>query len=176
LGGLRLLGDLRVDGGIFVVDGGTVAQPPPPTGGVAVKRYALFVVPALGLVAIILGFLLFNLSDALVYYRTPSEVLQQSQIDATDRMRLGGQVVPGSVAETSEGVDFQVTDGHASIAVVHTGAPQQLFQEGIGVVVEGSWDGERFRSDTMIIKHDEQYRTEDGAVYTPPHDDQVDEG
>jgi hypothetical protein len=27
----------------------------------------------------------------------------------------------------------------------------------------------------MIIKHDEQYRTEDGAVYTPPHDDQVQE-
>jgi cytochrome c-type biogenesis protein CcmE len=142
------------------------------------KRYALFVIPALGLVAIIVGFLAFNLSDALVYYRTPSEVLEQAQVDADDRMRLGGQVVPGSVAETSDGVDFQVTDGNAAIAVIHTGAPQQLFQEGIGVVVEGVWDGERFHSDTMIIKHDEQYRTDDGAVYTPPHADQVqvDEG
>jgi cytochrome c-type biogenesis protein CcmE len=93
-------------------------------------------------------------------------------------MRLGGQVVAGSVAETADGVDFLVTDGNTSVAVIHTGAPQQLFQEGIGVVVEGAWDGERFRSDTMIIKHDEQYRTEDGAVYTPPHADQVelDEG
>ncbi len=142
------------------------------------RRYALFVIPALGLVAIIAGFLVFNLNDALVYYRTPSEVLEQTEIDATDRMRLGGQVVAGSVAETADGVDFQVTDGNTSILVIHTGDPQQLFQEGIGVVVEGAWDGERFHSDTMIIKHDEQYRTEDGAVYTPPHADQVplDEG
>jgi cytochrome c-type biogenesis protein CcmE len=142
------------------------------------KRYALFVVPALGLVAVIVGFLVFNLSDALVYYRTPTEVLEEAEIDASDRMRLGGQVVAGSVDETAEGVDFLVTDGNMSIAVIHTGAPQQLFQEGIGVVVEGAWDGERFHSDTMIIKHDEQYRTEDGGVYTPPHADQVeiDEG
>ena len=30
------------------------------------KRYAMFVVPAIGLVVIIVGFLVFNLSDALV--------------------------------------------------------------------------------------------------------------
>ena len=45
------------------------------------------------------------------------------------------------------------------------GAPQQLFQEGIGVVVEGRWDGKTFYSDTMLVRHNEQYRTEDGSVY-----------
>ncbi len=35
------------------------------------------------------------------------------------------------------------------------------------MVVEGTWNGAIFSSDSMIIKHDEQYRTEDGGVYTP---------
>jgi cytochrome c-type biogenesis protein CcmE len=139
------------------------------------RRYALFVIPALGLVAVIVGFLFFNLSDALVYYRTPSEVVEDVQADSVARFRLGGQVDAGSVVDTEEGVEFVVTDGVTAIPVSHTGSPQQLFQEGIGVVVEGTWDGSRFHSDTMIVKHDEQYRTEDGAEYEPPHGD-VSEG
>jgi cytochrome c-type biogenesis protein CcmE len=137
------------------------------------RRYAMFVIPALGLVLVIGGFLVANLNDTLVYYRTPTEVVEERQPDPEDRLRLGGQVVEGSVAETAEGVQFVVTDGGSDVAVFHTGAPQQLFQEGIGVVLEGVWDGEAFHSDEMIIKHDEQYRTDDGAVYTPPHADQV---
>ena len=50
--------------------------------------------------------------------------------------------------------------------MVHSGAPQELFSEGIGVVVEGTWDGTVFHSDTMLVKHDEQYRTDEG-VYEP---------
>ncbi len=131
------------------------------------KRYALFIVPALGLAAILVGFLVFNLNDALVYYRTPTEVIDAPNTETSDRLRLGGQVEGGSVVASEVGVSFVVTDGTNAIQVVHSGAPQQLFQEGIGVVVEGTWDGEVFSSDTMIIKHDEQYRTEDG-VYAPP--------
>ena len=137
------------------------------------KRYRWFIFPALGLVLIIVGFLLFNINEALVYYRTPTEVLQDVEADAAGRLRLGGQVEAGSIVETDDGVDFVVTDGVNAIAVSHTGAPQQLFQEGIGVVVEGAWTGDRFHSDTMIVKHDEQYRTDDG-VYEPgqyPHED-----
>ena len=41
----------------------------------------------------------------------------------------------------------------------------QLFEEGQGVIVEGTWDGSTFHSDTMLIRHDEQYRTEDNVIY-----------
>jgi cytochrome c-type biogenesis protein CcmE len=134
------------------------------------KRYVWFILPALGLAAVVLGFLLFNLSDALVYYRTPTEVLEKVTPDAGARLRLGGQVQPGSLVVTTDGVEFVVTDGITTVPVVHTGTPPQLFQEGSGVVVEGTWDGRVFRSDVMIVKHDEQYRTDDGSVYTPPTD------
>lgn len=134
------------------------------------RRYLWFIVPAVGLAGVVLGFLLFNLSDALVYYRTPAEVRREVAPDPQARLRLGGQVQVGSVVDTAEGVEFVVADETAAVAVVHVGAPPQLFQEGGGVVVEGTWDGQVFHSDVMIIKHDEQYRTEDGSVYTPPPD------
>ena len=131
------------------------------------KRYRAFLIPAAGLLAVLIGFLIFNIRDNLVYYKVPAEVVGDTSIDHTTRFRLGGQVVPGSVVSQDEAVAFSVTDGVDTIRVVHHGAPQQLFQEGIGVVVEGTWDGATFESDSMIIKHDEQYRTEDGGVYTP---------
>jgi len=131
------------------------------------KRYRAFLIPTIGLLAILIGFLVFNIRDNLVYYRVPGEVVADTTISETDRFRLGGQVVPGSISDDESSVTFSVTDGKKTIVVVHQGAPQQLFQEGIGVVVEGTWNGVVFSSDSMIIKHDEQYRTEDGGVYTP---------
>ena len=130
-------------------------------------RYRAFVIPALGLVLILGGFLVFgSLGDNLIYYRTPTEVLEEPT--STERLRLGGQVADGTVTSDETSVTFTITDGIESVVVVHEGAPQQLFQEGIGVVVEGAFEGDVFHSDTMIIKHDEQYRTEDGTVYKTP--------
>ena len=97
------------------------------------------------------------LSGNLVYYVTPTELLEQSP-DAEERLRLGGQVLPGSVHDAEDGVDFVVTDGTTRVTVAHTGGTPALFRNGIGVVLEGTYgtDG-AFHSDTMLIKHSEQY-------------------
>lgn len=134
------------------------------------SRYWKFVIPA-AIVAVVAAVLLVNLSSSLVYFNTPSELGDGEPGDG--RLRLGGQVEVGSVTDTTEGVAFVVTDGRNSVAVVHAGAPQQLFQEGVGVVVEGTWDGTTFHSDTMLVKHDEQYRTED-SVYDVPSETPAD--
>lgn len=132
--------------------------------------YKSFVLPAIGVVVLVLGFLLFGgLGDNLVYYLTPDEaVTQRGDFPEGERFRLGGLVAEGSLQETADGVSFAVTDGDATIDVIHTGVPPQLFQEGIGVVVEGSWSGDHFESDTLIVKHDEEYRSQEDGVYTPP--------
>ncbi len=129
------------------------------------KRYWKFIVPA-GIVVVILIVLMISLNSSLVYFNTPTELTEQAADGG--RLRLGGQVVPGSVADTTAGVTFDVTDGRESVTVVHVGAPQQLFQEGIGVVVEGTWDGTSFHSDTMLVKHDETYTSDEGD-YDPNH-------
>ena len=123
-------------------------------------RHRWFVLPAAGIAAVLLGVLLFgNLNDNLVYYLPPSEALaRRADLPDGQRVRLGGLVAPGSVRRAAGGVGFTLTDGRRSIRVTHQGAPSQLFREGVGVVVEGSWSGDRFRSDTMLLKHDENYR------------------
>jgi cytochrome c-type biogenesis protein CcmE len=121
------------------------------------KRYAKFVIPALALAAVLVV-LMVNLSSALVYFNTPTELLGREASDA--RLRLGGRVVPGTVVDIDGGVAFEVEDCDAAVSVTHVGAPPQLFREGIGVVVEGVWNGVSFESDTMLVKHDEQYRTD----------------
>ncbi len=128
-----------------------------------IRRYWKFLVPAV-LVLGLLVVLLATLSSNLVYFRTPTELL--TEVDASaDRLRLGGQVVAGTVAEQGETLLLTVTDGRESTAVIHDGVVPQLFEEGQGVIVEGVWDGSTFHSDTMLIRHDEQYRTEDNVIY-----------
>lgn len=128
------------------------------------KRYWRYVVPA-ALIAVVLVVLLVTLQSNLVFFNTPTELVELTAGD--DRLRLGGEVVPGTVVETGDSLQFDVTDGRVSVTVVHSGAPQDLFQEGIGVVVEGTWTGGEFTSDSMIVSHDEQYRTVDGDDYVP---------
>lgn len=107
-----------------------------------------------------------GLSENLVYYWSPTEL-----IDAGDRahgatVRLGGQVEPGSVDWNPETnvLAFRVTDGAQTVAVNSTGAPPQMFKEGIGVVVEGHVDDQgAFHTDRVMVKHSNEYRApEDG--------------
>ncbi|MCL1601714.1 MAG: cytochrome c maturation protein CcmE [Actinomycetia bacterium] len=121
------------------------------------KRYAKFVIPAVLIIGV-LGVAMVNLSSSLVYYNTPEEVMAREAADS--RLRLAGRVTPGSVVEQDTTVLFAVEDCDTAVLVVHSGVPPQLFSEGIGVVLEGTWNGDVFASDTMLVKHDEQYRAD----------------
>ena len=130
------------------------------------RRYATFVVPAVVLI-VVLGILIVNLNASLVYFNTRAEV--QARDAGEDRLRLGGRVVVGSVVDEGAQVHFEVEDCDTYVDVIHTGVPPQLFQEGIGVVVEGVWTGDAFESDTMLVKHDEQYGSDADRYDTVQH-------
>lgn len=123
-------------------------------------RHRLLVFPTAGLALVVLGVLLFgNLNGNLVYYLTPGEsVARKAEFPDGRRFRLAGEVAVGSVQPRTDGVGFILSDGLTAVSVVHTGAPPQLFQEGIEAVVEGTWRGEVFSSDTIIVKHEADYR------------------
>jgi cytochrome c-type biogenesis protein CcmE len=121
-------------------------------GAVAVCGVAVVATVVLGVV----------LSKNVVYFRTVSEAVEERAGGGGDgRLRLAGEVVPGSITETARGVQFEVTDGEATAEVVHRGDPPDLFKDGAPVVCEGRWsDGDAFASDRILIKH--------GSEYAPP--------
>lgn len=129
------------------------------------NRNRLALVLALAAVAAVVAVLaLGGVGDNLVYYWSPAELLAQGG-DARDAtVRLGGQVEQGSVRYHDDGLTltFRVTDGQESVTVVTRSVPPAMFREGIGVVVEGQLavDG-RFRTDRLMVKHDNQYQAPD---------------
>jgi len=101
-----------------------------------------------------------GLKDNLVYFLTPSELQARGASAYGQAIRLGGQVEPGSVHWNADAHDlrFVVTDGKTKIQVHSTGSPPSMFQEGIGVVVEGKFASDGvFQSDNLMVKHSNEY-------------------
>ncbi len=65
---------------------------------------------------------------------------------------------PTRVRESRETTRFAIAEKGTRVEVVHRGDPPELFQPGIPVVLEGRWDGDRFASDRIMVKHSEQYK------------------
>jgi cytochrome c-type biogenesis protein CcmE len=108
------------------------------------------------------GFILIGgLDDNIVYFVTPTELREKGD-DAVDApVRLGGQVTPGSVVWNADALDlrFRMTDGQNDVEVHASGAPPQMFRDGIGVIVEGRLTRAGiFESDNLMVKHSNEYR------------------
>lgn len=124
------------------------------------RRFVLF--GAIGVVAIVAALVVTNLTTGVTYYLYPSEATaQRTQFPDGTRFRLAGLVVEGSLQEIGGIVSFSVTDGGATVAVDLDGRVPPLFSEGVPVLVEGSWNGERFAANQAVIRHDENYSVPD---------------
>ena len=111
-----------------------------------------------------LGYLVYaGVSQSVVYFVTPSEL---SATPVTGKAyRLGGMVNPGTLTWNAQSLDlrFTLSDGRASVPVRHKGAPPDLFAEGRGAVVEGTWTADGyFKAGLIMAKHSEEYKA--------PHD------
>jgi cytochrome c-type biogenesis protein CcmE len=103
-----------------------------------------------------------GLTGSFVYYLTPSDVVVQHKASVDERIRLGGYVVPGSVEQAGDLLRFTVSDSGAEVRVVDTGPVPRLFRPGQGVVLEGALGADgSFHSDTLLVKHDGDYRAPD---------------
>mgnify|MGYP003297305659 CR=1 FL=1 len=110
----------------------------------------------------VFGWLLFGgLEKNVVFFLTPQEVLATGTDVVGVPVRLGGQVKPGSVKWDAQALDlrFTVTDGAREMQVHSTGAPPQMFRDGMGVVVEGRVGTSGvFEATNLMVKHSNEYR------------------
>lgn len=160
----------------MAVDQGTLAAPAAgsgPTGGdvgpitrrrrfLASRRRQLIVAVV---ILAALGFLAAEgLSNATIYFKTADQaVADKAQLGSRD-FRIEG-TVGQQITQVGQTVRFTITANGATVPVVDTGSPPQLFKKGIPVVLEGHWQGGYYASDQIMVKHT--------ASYTEAHPDRL---
>ena len=102
-----------------------------------------------------LFFLMSALNSNVVYFISPTELIEQNKIN--QRLRLGGLVKSNSISVIGTIINFDVTDGNNSVSVKYEGLLPDLFKEDQGVIVEGKFDSNSFNADNLLAKHDENY-------------------
>ena len=127
------------------------------------NRRAKFVTGGL-VIAMALGYMIYaGVTQSAVYFVTPTE-LRAAPVTGK-AYRLGGMVVKGSLSwePRTLALAFSLTDGKSTVPVAHRGTPPDLFGEGRGAVVEGTWapDG-HFKSTLILAKHSEEYQAPHG--------------
>ena len=121
------------------------------------RRLAL-ISAALAVIGAAAGLVLYALSDNIVFFYSPSDLVEKHFAPGA-RLRIGGLVEPGSVVKSAdERIEFAITDGARDVKVAYQGQPPDLFREGQGVVAEGVLAAPGLiRADTILAKHDERY-------------------
>jgi cytochrome c-type biogenesis protein CcmE len=128
------------------------------------QRRLVLIGSGLGVLALAAALVLFALSDAIVFFNSPTDVIEK-RVQAGTRIRLGGLVKPGTLVRGEGlGIQFEVTDGKSALKVAYRGILPDLFREGQGVVAEGALDPAGvFKADTVLAKHDETYMPKEVA-------------
>ena len=102
--------------------------------------------------------ILYNARQNVSYFYTPSEI-DKSEIIINKIIRIGGFVENNSFNKISSSkFKFRITDEKASILVTFDGILPDLFREGQGAVIEGTFDNnDIFNATNVFAKHDENY-------------------
>ncbi len=101
-----------------------------------------------------------GLTSASEYFYNADEAAAKHDELGSKRFRVQGTVVGGTVERAEGGASFDIAFNGVSIPVTHQGGTPELFDSGIPVVLSGHWDGDRFASDQILVKHSERYEAE----------------
>ena len=118
-----------------------------------------FVIPAMAGIAVASFFLVRAASDASVYYLYASEAVEsRADFDDSQRFRIAGTVVPGTLTTGRGESMFDISDGQATVTIRLVSLPPPLFQEEVEVLLEGAWVGDVFEADEALIRHEAEYQ------------------
>jgi cytochrome c-type biogenesis protein CcmE len=113
------------------------------------------------LIVACVGYLVYGgIQETIVYFVTPSELHAKGTSAFGKSLRLGGLVQAGSWHQETGTLShtFELVDDASTVKVAFRGIPPDLFGEGRGALVEGSYgrDGV-FQAKTILAKHSEEY-------------------
>ena len=123
-----------------------------------VKSRIFFLAVSLISAAIVIFIVLRSLEENVVYFFSPSEIYNKTDISFDKKIRIGGLVKTNSINKNETSINFIITDLKKEILVSYNGLVPNLFSEGKGVVAEGKLkDKKYFVADKILAKHDENY-------------------
>ena len=123
-----------------------------------VKSRILFLCISFFIIGLIFFIILKSLEENVVYFFSPTEIYNKSDISLSKKLRVGGLVKEGSIKREKDGINFIITDLKNEIVVSYKGLVPNLFSEGKGVVAEGKLNDKKyFIAAKILAKHDENY-------------------
>ena len=126
--------------------------------GKKAKSRVLILITSLVFVVIVIFIIFKSLEKNIVYFFSPTDISNESNISSNEKIRIGGLVKEGSVNKNETTINFIITDLKNEIIVTYEGIVPNLFSEGKGVIAEGKLrDKKYFVADKILAKHDENY-------------------
>ena len=123
-----------------------------------VKSRIFFLIVASVVTSAIIFFILKSLEDNVVYFFSPSDIYNKTNISFNEKIRVGGLVKENSIKKNQGKIVFVITDLKNEIIVSYNGLIPNLFSEGKGVIAEGKLNDKKyFIAEKILAKHDENY-------------------
>ena len=123
-----------------------------------VKSRIFFLILSFVAAAMIIFIVLRSLEENVVYFLSPTEIYNKTNITFDKTIRIGGLVKINSISKKETSISFIITDLKKEIIVSYEGIVPNLFSEGKGVVAEGKLkDKKYFVASKILAKHDENY-------------------
>ena len=123
-----------------------------------VKSRIFFLSVLVVLAALVIFVILRSLEENVVYFFSPTEIYNKTNISFNKKIRVGGLVKMNSISKNETSISFIITDLKKEIIVSYEGIVPNLFSEGKGVVAEGKLkDKKYFVASKILAKHDENY-------------------
>ena len=123
-----------------------------------VKSRIFFLILSFVAAVMIIFIVLRSLEENVVYFLSPTEIYNKTNITFDKTIRIGGLVKMNSISKNETSISFIITDLKKEIIVSYEGIVPNLFSEGKGVVAEGKLkDKKYFVASKILAKHDENY-------------------
>jgi cytochrome c-type biogenesis protein CcmE len=123
-----------------------------------VKLRIIFLILFCLLVISIIVLVFQSLEKNIVYFFSPTEIYEKTDISFNKKIRIGGMVKKDSTKKEKNNIIFVITDFKNEIIVSYEGITPNLFAEEKGVIAEGKLkDKKFFVADRILAKHDENY-------------------
>tara|TARA_Y100001935_G_scaffold235160_1_gene218928 strand:+ start:301 stop:729 length:429 start_codon:yes stop_codon:yes gene_type:complete len=123
-----------------------------------VKKRATLLIASTLISLLAIFFILMGLNKNILYFKSPTDIKTNEDINFNKKIRVGGMVKKNSLVIEEKEIKFIITDFQNELQISFSGTVPNLFSEEKGVVAEGKLqDKSFFIADRILAKHDENY-------------------